>query len=83
MLNPKLPLFVPGKFDENGKWTPSGRYFYRNGWNPTALMALFPAVILSAIISLVPDIEHILGPFNWFISAAVAAVLYRVFSKPV
>lgn len=46
-------------------------------------MALFPAVILSAIISLVPDIEHILGPFNWFISAAVAAVLYRVFSKSV
>lgn len=63
--------------------SPSGRYFYRNGWNPTALMALFPAVILSAIISLVPDIEHILGPFNWFISAAVAAVLYRVFSKSV
>ncbi len=60
--------------------SPSGLYYYKNGWNPTAVKALIPAVILSAVISLIPAIEHVLGTFNWFISAGVAAVLYKLLS---
>ena len=62
--------------DELYNDSPTGAYYYRNGWNPTAVQALIPAVILSAFISLT-SLEHVLGPFNWFISAGFAAILYR------
>ena len=62
--------------DELYSDSPTGTYYYKNGWNPTAVQALIPAVILSAFISLT-SLEHVLGPFNWFISAGFAAILYR------
>lgn len=55
------------------------KYYYTRGWNMTAVYSLIPSAILSMILSLVPLFDFI-GPFNWFISAAVGATLYAIFS---
>lgn len=56
---------------------PDGAYWYRGGWNPLALGALAPSVVLSALISFTPSLAF-LGPWNWFISAAAAGTIYRL-----
>lgn len=52
-----------------------GEFWYVGGWNPRALAALLPAVVVSGAIAFVPAWEG-LGPVNWFVSAGVAAVIY-------
>jgi NCS1 family nucleobase:cation symporter-1 len=60
--------------------TPDAAYTYRNGWNPKALTAFFPAAAVAAVIALVPGsvvpLFGQLAPFSWFIGAALGAAIY-------
>ena len=58
----------------------AGAYWYVGGWNPRAVAALVPAVLLSAAISFLPAPAW-LNAFNWFVSAACAAVLYGALQR--
>jgi NCS1 family nucleobase:cation symporter-1 len=63
-----------------------GRYFYRGGWNPAALMALvigilpnLPGFLASAIPATFGDMSPVLTapyPYAWFVGAALAALAY-------
>ncbi|HEY1970315.1 MAG TPA: NCS1 family nucleobase:cation symporter-1, partial [Pseudonocardia sp.] len=54
---------------------PSGRYFYRHGFNPRALVALLIATVISAVAALVPAFS-VMGPFSWAIGVVLAAGIY-------
>jgi NCS1 family nucleobase:cation symporter-1 len=59
---------------------PQGQFWYVGGWNPKAMAALVPAVCLSVIVAFAPPLAP-LRPFNWFLSAAAAAALYRCLQR--
>lgn len=52
----------------------SGAYWYNNGWNPKAVMALLPAVIVGVTITLM-GLKG-LADFNWFIGCGLGALCY-------
>lgn len=54
----------------------SGAYWYSNGWNPKAVMALIPAVVVGVAITLMGLKE--LADFNWFIGCGLGAVMYYI-----
>ncbi|WP_304169486.1 NCS1 family nucleobase:cation symporter-1 [Lonsdalea britannica] len=60
--------------------TPQGRYWYRRGFNPNAILALIPAVAIGLFIGFVPS-WHALANFNWFIGAALGAGCYRFLAR--
>ena len=56
---------------------PNGVYWYKNGVNPKAIVALIPAVTIGLMFTLVPALQD-LAPFNWFIGAFLGASFYYV-----
>lgn len=68
-----------------------GRYTYRNGWNPAAIIAFvigvlpnIPGFLHAAFPKLVPEVAPILATsytYAWFVGIAVAAVVYFVLMK--
>ncbi|QKJ85956.1 NCS1 family nucleobase:cation symporter-1 [Paramixta manurensis] len=56
--------------------TPQGRYWYRGGINPKAVMALVPAVAVGLLLSFIPSL-HAAANFSWFIGAGLGAGGYR------
>lgn len=69
-------VFVDDLFDA----TPQGRYWYRGGFNPKAIAALLPSVIIGLIISFVPSL-HEVASFSWFIGAALGGGCYRYLAR--
>ncbi|WP_279029614.1 NCS1 family nucleobase:cation symporter-1 [Gibbsiella quercinecans] len=60
--------------------TPSGRYWYRNGFNPKAIMALLPAVAIGLAISFTPGL-HDVANFSWFIGVLLGGGCYRYIAR--
>jgi NCS1 family nucleobase:cation symporter-1 len=58
----------------------SGRYWYQNGVNRTALAALIPAAVIAVACVLVPAL-HALANFSWFVGVALGAALYGVLAR--
>ncbi|MEI2266214.1 NCS1 family nucleobase:cation symporter-1 [Erwinia sp. CGal63] len=56
--------------------TPQGKYWYRGGFNPKAIAALLPSVLIGLAISFSPSL-HEVANFSWFIGVALAAGGYR------
>lgn len=56
--------------------TPQGKYWYRGGFNPKAIAALLPSVLIGLAISFSPSL-HEVANFSWFIGVALAAGCYR------
>lgn len=56
--------------------TPSGRYWYRGGFNPKAIMALLSAVAIGLVISFIPSL-HQVANFSWFIGVLLGGGFYR------
>ncbi|WP_312064143.1 NCS1 family nucleobase:cation symporter-1 [Pantoea septica] len=69
-------VFVDDLFDA----TPQGRYWYRGGFNPKAIAALLPSVVIGLIISFVPSL-HGVASFSWFIGAALGGGCYRFLAR--
>ncbi|ATA19254.1 NCS1 family nucleobase:cation symporter-1 [Gibbsiella quercinecans] len=60
--------------------TPSGRYWYRNGFNPKAIMALLPSVAIGLAISFTPGL-HDVANFSWFIGVLLGGGCYRYIAR--
>ncbi|QOL15708.1 NCS1 family nucleobase:cation symporter-1 [Dickeya dianthicola] len=75
-------LIKGGKVDVDALFndTPSGRYWYRNGINPNAVLALLPSVAIGLVISFVPA-WHEIANFSWFIGVALGAGSYRYLAR--
>ncbi|MEL7630598.1 NCS1 family nucleobase:cation symporter-1 [Pectobacterium aroidearum] len=69
-------VYVDDLFDA----TPKGKYWYRNGFNPNAIMALIPAVSIGLIITFTPQWRDAAN-FSWFIGAFLAAGCYRYLAR--
>ena len=54
-------------------------YWYKNGWNPRAVMALVPSVCVGVIITLAGAKD--LANFNWFIGCGLGFVSYYLLMK--
>ncbi|WP_025731773.1 NCS1 family nucleobase:cation symporter-1 [Carnimonas nigrificans] len=57
-----------------------GHYWYRNGINPCALIALVPSALISLIFTFMPGVPH-LNDFSIFAGALVAAGSYLLLSR--
>lgn len=53
---------------------PGKTYWYKNGWNPRAVYALIPSVVVGVAITLSGNL--MLANFNWFIGCALGSVFY-------
>lgn len=60
--------------------TPKGQYWYRNGFNPKALAALIPSVIVGVIISFIPAL-HQVANFSWFIGVLLSGSAYFAIAR--
>ncbi|MFB4357393.1 NCS1 family nucleobase:cation symporter-1 [Pantoea sp. BS_4] len=60
--------------------TPQGRYWYRGGFNPKAIVALLPSVAICLVISFIPSL-HQVANFSWFIGVALAASCYWLVAR--
>ncbi len=57
-----------------------GKYEYKNGWNPKALISLAAGVVVALIGLLVPDLR-VLYDYAWFVGFGVAFLLYVLMMK--
>ena len=55
--------------------SPEGAYYYKNGVNPRAIIAMVPAAVLALLIAFVPALAAA-APFAWFFAAGIAAAVY-------
>ena len=55
--------------------SPNGRYWYKNGFNPKAITALLPSVMVGLVISFIPAL-HEVANFSWFIGVFLGAGCY-------
>ena len=72
----KRQLDVEALFSEN----PSGRYFYGNGWNGRALVAVALAALFSVGTVWLPALQSLSG-FGWLIGAFLGGLLYVILNK--
>ncbi len=56
--------------------SPSGRYFYSNGFNKRAIMALIPAFVIGFACNMVPALAAIFANFSIFIAGGVGGLVY-------
>lgn len=54
---------------------PAGKYFYGNGWNPKAIIAVALAAIFSVATVWLPAFKSLTG-FGWLIGALLGGVIY-------
>ena len=59
---------------------PNSSYWYKNGINHNAILALIPAVFIGLLLTFNSTL-HFLAPFNWFLGAFFGAVFYYFLSR--
>lgn len=59
---------------------PSGRYHYRKGYNPRAILALVVTGMVTIIVSFAPAFSDLVH-FTWLIGAVLGAALYFALSR--
>ncbi|WP_454689983.1 NCS1 family nucleobase:cation symporter-1 [Achromobacter aloeverae] len=59
---------------------PGGAYWYRKGYNPAAIKALVPAVLVPIACVLAPDLRG-LANYSWFIGMGMGTALYTLFMR--
>ena len=66
--------------DDMFSMSPQASYWYENGVNRRAVIALVPAAILAICCVLVPAL-HPLANFTWFVGVALAASFYWALAR--
>lgn len=59
---------------------PSGSYWYENGYNRAAIMAIVPSALIPVICAVVPGLES-LANFTWFIGCGLGFAIYAYLMK--
>jgi nucleobase:cation symporter-1, NCS1 family len=59
---------------------PVSRYYYRGGWNPTALAAFAPSAVVCLVLALVPGFAPA-APYSWFVGVVLAGGLYLLLAR--
>lgn len=57
-----------------------GAYWYKNGINPHAVVALLLSVIVGLVITLTPALSAF-APFTWFIGVILGGTIYRTIAR--
>ena len=60
--------------------SPTGRYWYANGYNPAAVKAIIPSAFVPILCAVVPALAGAAN-FTWFIGVALGFGLYTVLMK--
>ena len=59
---------------------PTGRYWFRNGYNPAAVWTMIPAALIP-MACVAFEWLHVLANYSWFIGVGIALVLYTILSR--
>jgi NCS1 family nucleobase:cation symporter-1 len=62
-------------FDDLWHDKPTGRYWYKNGFNPAAVKALIVGMVAAVLFVFIPPLNK-LADFSWFIGVAFGAATY-------
>ncbi len=57
-----------------------GPYWYRGGWNLTAIGAFVPAAIVAIVFTIIPSFSDV-KPFAWFIGAVLGSGFYMLAAR--
>ena len=60
--------------------SPSGTYWYENGYNSAAVLAIVPSAFIAALCAVMPGLEG-LANFTWFIGCAAGYGLYTILMR--
>ena len=60
--------------------SPSGRYWYTNGYNPSAVMAIIPSALVPILCAVVPRLSAVAN-FTWFIGVALGFSIYSTLMR--
>ncbi len=60
--------------------SPEGKYWYTNGYNPAAVMAIIPSALVPILCAVVPKLA-IVANFTWFIGVALGFSLYTILMR--
>ena len=60
--------------------SPEGRYWYKNGYNPSAVMAIIPSALVPILCAVVPGLG-IVANFTWFIGVALGFAIYTTLMR--
>ncbi len=60
--------------------SPEGKYWYTNGYNPAAVMAIIPSALVPILCAVIPGLA-IVANFTWFIGVALGFSLYTVLMR--
>jgi len=55
--------------------SPTGRYWYTNGYNRAAILSVIPSALVPVLCAVVPALSH-LANFSWFIGVALGFTSY-------
>lgn len=70
-----------GEYDLDSFYRKDGKYAYKNGWNPKALLALVIGLIASFIGLMIPSLNY-LYTFSWFLGIGTGFISYILLMKP-
>jgi len=60
--------------------SPTGKYWYRKGYNPKAIIATTVASLVAMVPVLVPALADV-APYTWFVGMALGFVLFTLLSR--
>ena len=60
--------------------SPTGRYWYKNGYNPAAVKAIIPSALVPILCAVVPGLSPAAN-FTWFIGMALGLGIYTVLMR--
>ena len=72
----KQQIDVDALFDDS----PSGRYWYSNGFNPVAIKALLAATLIGLLFTFVPWFKPIVN-FAWFTGCFLGGAFYLLLAR--
>ena len=57
--------------------SPSGRYWFRGGWNPNAVITMAVTGVIAIVLSLFAGV----GDFGWFIGCGLGFALFTLLER--
>jgi nucleobase:cation symporter-1, NCS1 family len=86
LIGPLFGILIAGYYlaakqrisvDDMYTLSPTGRYWYRNGWNPNAVLTVVATGVVAILLSLFTGI----GDFGWFIGCGLGFAMFALLER--
>ena len=86
LIGPLFGILIAGYYlaakqriavDDMYTMSPSGRYWYSNGWNPNAVITMAVTGVVAIVLSLFAGV----GDFGWFIGCGLGFAMFALLER--